>query len=131
MRRIDTKEDTLGRCSLLAGLSRTARQVVARAAEVVEHEEGALLHEVGERLACWWLLLDGVVVVEDANGVAVLGGGDGWGADDVLARRTTRRRATAVTPVRCLVVPRPRMEALLVEVPELSVALLRDRRLGA
>jgi CRP-like cAMP-binding protein len=127
----DTKERDLQGCDLLAGLGSGARRQVARAGEVVTVEEGAVLQRPGERLACWWLVLEGVVVVDDAAGAAVIGSGDGWGADDVLGRRPTRRSAVAATPVRCLVVPRPRLEALLIDVPELSIALLRDRRLGA
>jgi hypothetical protein len=76
-------------------------------------------------------VLDGVVVLEDDAGAAVVGAGGGWGADDALGRRPTTRTAVAATPVRCLVVPRPRLEALLLDVPDLSVRLLRDRRLGA
>ena len=127
----DLKDETLRGCSLFARLDSEARSAVARAGEVVDHAEGAVLQQVGERLACWWLVLDGVVLLEGEDGAAVVASGDGWGADDALARRPTGRRAVAATDVRCLVVPRQRLEALLLDVPELSVALLRHRHLGS
>ena len=127
----DLKDETLRGCSLFAGLDSTERHAVARAGEVVEHAEGTVLQEVGERLACWWLVLDGVVLLDGDDGPAVVASGDGWGADDALGRQPTRRRAVAATGVRCLVVPRPRLTGLLHDVPALSIALLRHRRLGS
>ena len=127
----DLNDETLRGCQLFAGLDDAARHAVARAGEFVEHREGAVLQQIGERLACWWLVLEGVVLLEGDTGAAVVASGDGWGADDALARRPTRRRAVAASDVRCLVVPRGRLDALLLDVPELSVALLRDRRLGS
>ena len=127
---LDHKDATLRTCDVFAGLPPTARKTVARAGEVVTAAEGAVLQRRGERMACWWLVLEGVVAVEDDDGASLLVRGDGWGADDALGRQPTRRSAVAATAVRCLAVPRPRLAALLLDVPELALALLRSDRLG-
>ncbi len=127
----DDKHDELRSCASLGGLGREDIRRLGRVAEVVEAAAGSVLHEVGEPAACWWLVLDGVVATERDGVTALIGAGDGWGADAALRHGPTNSRAVALSPVRCLVVARMHVEALLHDVPELAIKLLRHRRLGA
>ena len=127
----DAKIAALSACAVLPALGPGRVNSLARVAEVIDAPAGAVLQEVGEPFASWWVVLEGVVVIDHDGVSALVAAGGGWGADTALRREPTDGRAVAVSPVRCLVVARHHVENLLNDIPELAVGLLRDPRLGA
>ena len=110
---------------LFAGLSEKA---IARVADLVtEFEEpaGWVLVEVGHPGSGMFILEEGTAVVELPEGrERVLEPGDFFGELALLTDHPRNARVRARTAVRCLAISRMDFQKLLMEEPEIGVAML-------
>lgn len=123
MRTRDLKLEELTRSPLLRGLGPSQLVAVGRAGEVIDAEAGTVLETAGERPARWWLILEGIVVVDAPEGPWIAGRDDWWGVAEAL-RTPAGATMRAFDRTRCLVVDAQQLRALLTSVPELGVGLL-------
>ncbi len=120
----DQKLEELTRSSLLGRLGPSQLAAVGRAGEVIDVEAGTVLEEAGQRRAQWWLILEGIVVVDGPEGTWIAGPDDWWGVADALGGRPTGATVCALDRTRCLAVEARQLRGLLTSVPELGVGLL-------
>lgn len=124
MRARDLKLEELTRSSPLSGLRHSQLEAVGRAGEVIDAEAGAVLEAAGQRPARWWLILEGIVVVDGPHGTSIACRDDAWGGTEALGRRPAGATVRAFDRTRCLVVDAPQLRGLLTSVPELEAGLL-------
>lgn len=124
MRTRDKKLEELARSSRFQALSPSQLAAVGRAGEVIDVEAGTVLEAAGQRPARWWLILEGIIVVEGPEGTSIGGRDDWWGVAEALARRPAGATVRTFDHTRCLVVDAQHLRGLLTAVPELGVGLL-------
>ena len=118
--------DTLGQLALFADLTPSQLEAVAHT-----HEEDVFA--VGERVlrkglsgGNFYVILDGEAAVElDGEQRARLARGDFFGEISALTDEPPTADVVAVTILRCLVIPGPQFEQLLLDRPQFMLRLLR------
>ena len=130
----DRRAELLAACPLFAGIGPDELQMVAETASEVEFPAGAVIARQGEIGTGFFIVVDGRVrVVRDAQVIATLGPGEFFGELSVLDGQPRNAQVVAEEPTRCLALPTWEFERVLLEHPQLALAILRGlaRRLRA
>ena len=118
--------ETLGQLALFADLTPSQLEAIAHS-----HEEGVFAP--GERVlrrglsgGNFYVILEGEASVEiDGESRAKLGRGEFFGEISALTGEPPTADVVAVTMLRCLVIPGPQLERLLLDRPQLMLRMLR------
>lgn len=122
----DRRAELLGACRLFGGVDPKDLAAVAARAVEVDFPAGRVIARQGEIGTGFFLVVDGSVrVVRGGEEVAVLGPGEFFGELSVLDGLPRVAQVVAVAPTRCLALPTWDFEQVLLEIPTLSLAILR------
>lgn len=122
----DSKADALGSIPLLAGLKRSELVQVGKRTEDVDLAAGTDLYREGETAHEFFIVLEGEIEIRKAGErVTTLGRGDFCGQISLIERAHRGSTATAVTPVRVLVINQAGFAALLARNPAVERRALR------
>jgi CRP-like cAMP-binding protein len=130
----DRKTDLLAGCRLFEGLGPDQLTVVAERAVEVEFPSERVIAHQGEVGTGFFVVVSGAVrVVRDGETLSRLGPGDFFGELSVLDQLPRVAAVIADGPVTCLGIASWDFERLLLDNPELALAILRGvaRRLRA
>lgn len=130
----DRRAELLAACPLFTGIGADELQMVAETASEVEFPAGAVIARAGEIGTGFFIVVDGRVrVVRDGQVIATLGPGEFFGELSVLDGQPRNAQVSAEVPTRCLALPTWEFERVLLEHPQLALAILRGlaRRLRA
>jgi CRP-like cAMP-binding protein len=130
----DRRAELLAACPLFTGIGADELQMVAETAAEVEFPAGAVIARAGEIGTGFFIVVDGRVrVIRDAQVIATLGAGEFFGELSVLDGQPRNAQVVAEEPTRCLALPTWEFERVLLEHPQLALAILRGlaRRLRA
>ena len=126
--------DELRAVTLFEGMSDAGLERLSASTAPIECEPGQVLALPGDPGSGMYVILDGTVSVEMRGGFHVeLREGSFFGEIALLVPTSNRvARVRALTPVRCLSVPRDDFLALVETEPSLTLKMLRElaRRLG-
>ena len=126
--------DELRAVPLFDGLSEAGLERLSAATTPVDYEPGQVLALPGDPGSGMFVILEGTVRVEMRGGFYVeLREGNFFGEIALLVPTSNRvARVRAMTPVRCLSVPRDDFLALVESEPSLALKMLHElaRRLG-
>jgi CRP-like cAMP-binding protein len=125
---------TLSNLSLFADLSNPELQAVAHTFEEELFPQGQRVLRQGFSGAGFYVILEGEASVSiDGEERSRLGRGDFFGEISVLLDEPPTADVTAITPLRCLVLPGPDLTEWLVERPWVTLRMLQAeiRRLRA
>lgn len=128
----DEKAEHLARVPLLADCSRRQLRAVARIAQVMEVDPGAILTRAGDPGDHFFMVVDGRARAEVGRRKrSRLGPGDFFGEMSLLDGGPRSATVVAETPMRLLVIHRRDFARLLREVPDLmrSLLVILSRRL--
>lgn len=118
--------DTLGQLALFADLSPSQLEAVAHTHDEDVFAAGERVLRRGLSGGNFYVILDGEASVEiDGEQRALLGRGDFFGEVSALTGETPTADVVAVGILRCLVIPGPQLEGLLIERPQLALRMLR------
>src|SRR5919106_5247785 len=119
--------DTLAQTSLFADLSRPELEAVAHEFEEEAFAEGQRVLRQGLSGSGLYVILDGAAaIMRDGEEIARLGRGDFFGEISVLVDAPPTADVTAVTLLRCVVIPRPDVERFLLARPRVMLRMLRS-----
>ena len=111
----------------LAGMSEVGLARVASRAATFHAEEGRVLALEGDPGAGMFILCEGTIAVELRSGSLELGPGDFFGELALLVDDGARvARVRAVTPVRCVSIPREEFLTLVETEPSFALHMLRE-----
>jgi CRP-like cAMP-binding protein len=111
----------------LAGLSDAGIERVASSAAELEADGGQVMAVPGDPGSGMFVLCEGTVTVELRSGKLELGPGDFFGELALLVDDGARvARVRAMTPVRCLSIPREDFLALVETEPSFALHMLRE-----
>ena len=122
----DRRAELLGACRLFAGLD--ADDLVAIAGRAVEIDFGPrdVIARQGEIGTGFFVIADGRVrVIRDGETVAQLGPGEFFGELSVIDGAPRNAQVVAIEPTQCLGIASWDFEAILLEQPRVSLAVLR------
>ena len=118
--------EVLGRFSLFADLTTAQLEAIAQSYEESVFAEGERVLRRGLASGDFYVILEGEAVVEIGGGEEVrLGRGDFFGEISALTGEPPAADVVAASLLRCLVIPGPQLERLLLERPQLTLRLLR------
>ena len=118
--------ELLGACRLFSGVGRDVLERVAAKATEVDFPAGHVIARQNEIGTGFFVIVEGRVrVVRDGQRLAELGPGDFFGELSVLDGQPRNAQVTALGPCRCLAVASWDLEALLLDVPRLALAIIR------
>ena len=122
---VEFPED-LGRLALFADLPIAELEAIAARYEKVSFGEGEWIIRQGDDLSALYMILEGeVTTVIDDEDRRVLPKGSFFGEVSVLLQEPTSASIVTRTPVTCLVVPGPDVEAFLVSHPQVMYRILK------
>ena len=111
----------------LAGMSEVGLARVASRAAALRAEEGRVLALEGDPGAGMFILCEGTIAVELRSGSLELGPGDFFGELALLVDDGARvARVRAITPVRCVSIPREEFLTLVETEPSFALHMLRE-----
>jgi CRP-like cAMP-binding protein len=121
-----TVADTLGQLALFADLTPSQLEAIAHTHEEDVFAAGERVLRKGLSGGNFYVILDGEAAVE-LNGEqrVLLGRGDFFGEISALTDEPPTADVVAVTILRCLVIPGPQLERLLIDRPQFMLRLLR------
>jgi CRP-like cAMP-binding protein len=123
---LDRRSQLLAGCPLFAGIDAEGLAALAARAATVEFPAGAVIARQGEIGTGFFVVVDGRVrVVRDGQVVATLGSGEFFGELSVLDRMPRNAMVAAEVPTTCLALAAWDFEAVLLEQPRLTLAILR------
>jgi CRP-like cAMP-binding protein len=123
---LDRRSELLGGCPLFQGIDAAGLEVLANRATQVEFPSGHVIARQGEIGTGFFVVIDGRVrVVRDGEVVATLGPGEFFGELSVLDRMPRNAMVAADVPTTCLALAAWDFEAVLLEQPRLTLAILR------
>jgi CRP-like cAMP-binding protein len=118
--------ESLGQLALFADLTPSQVEAIAHSHEEDVFAEGQRVLRRGLSGGNFYVILDGEATVEiGGEEVARLRRGDFFGEISALTGETPSADVVAATVLRCLVIPAPQLERLLLERPQLMLRLLR------
>lgn len=118
--------EQLGRLALFADLPKAELAAIAQGHRQAKFGEGEWIIRQGDAPAALFMILDGEVAVAiDDEDVGVLSQGSFFGEVSVLLGEPTSASIVTRTPVRCLVVAAPDVEAFLVSHPHVMYGMLK------
>ena len=122
----DRRAELLGACRLFAGLGADELAAIAARAVEIEFEPGHVIARVGEIGTGFFVVADGrVKVIRDGVQVANLGRGEFFGELSVIDGAPRNAQVITVEPTRCLGIASWDFEAMLLEQPTVTLAVLR------
>ncbi len=121
-----TAIESLARLAVFAGLSGPQLQAVAHSYDEDVYAEGQRILRKGLTGSGLYVILDGTAAIEiDGREIARLGRGEFFGEVSSLLGGAPTADVVARTPLRCLVVPGPEVEAFLLANPPVLLAMLK------
>jgi CRP-like cAMP-binding protein len=118
--------ETLGQLALFADLTPSQLEAVAHSHEEDVFGPGERVLRRGLSGGNFYVILDGEAAVEiDGEARHSLARGDFFGEISALTGEAPTADVVAVTMLRCLVIPGPQLERLLLERPQFMLRLLR------
>src|SRR5436853_4024498 len=118
--------ETLGQLALFADLSPSQLEAIAHTHDEDVFAAGERVLRRGLSGGNFYVILDGEASVEiDGERRALLARGDFFGEVSALTGETPTADVVAVGILRCLVIPGPQLEGLLLERPQLALRMLR------
>jgi CRP-like cAMP-binding protein len=122
----DTKVELLRRVELFAGVEPRHLEKIAERVVEVDFGAGRQIVREGDVGTGFYVVVEGSVsVVRDGRPVARLGPGQFFGELSILDRRPRVAQVVADEPTRCLALASWDLEAIMLEEPALTVAILR------
>ena len=118
--------DTLGQLALFADLSSAQLEQIAHTHDEDVFAPGERVLRRGLTGGNFYVILEGEAAVDlDGQQLARLGRGDFFGEVSALTDEAPAADVVAVGILRCLVIPAPQLERLLIERPQLALRMLR------
>ena len=122
----DRRAELLSGCPLFHGIDAAGVAMLAERATTVEFPAGHIIARQGEIGTGFFVIVDGGVrVVRDGEVVAQLGPGDFFGELSILDRMPRNASVTTESPTTCLALASWDFDAVLLEQPALTLAILR------
>lgn len=122
----DRRAELLAACPLFSGVGGDELAALATCATEVDYRSGSVIVRHGEIGTGFFVVIEGRVrVVQDGEVVAHLGPGEFFGELSVLDQLPRNAQVAADEPTRCLALASWDFERVLLEHPELSLAILR------
>ena len=122
----DRRAELLSGCPLFHGIDAHGLAMLAAKATTVEFPGGHVIARQGEIGTGFFVIVEGRVrVVRDGSVVAELGAGDFFGELSILDRMPRSASVTTETPTTCLALASWDFDAVLLEQPALTLAILR------
>jgi CRP/FNR family cyclic AMP-dependent transcriptional regulator len=122
----DRRVELLAGCPLFKGIDDDGLAALAERATQVDFPAGHVIARQGEIGTGFFVVIDGQVrVVRDGKPVATLGAGEFFGELSVLDRMPRNAMVAADVPTTCLALASWDFEAVLLEQPALTLAILR------
>jgi CRP/FNR family transcriptional regulator, cyclic AMP receptor protein len=123
---LDRRSSLLAACQLFRGIDASGLEALATRATQIEFPAGAVIARQGEIGTGFFVIIDGRVrVVRDGDVVATLGPGEFFGELSVLDRQPRNAMVAADVATTCLGLASWDFEAVLLEQPQLTLAILR------
>ena len=123
---LDRRIQLLAGCPLFRGIDQEGLDVLAAKATQVDFPAGHIIARQGEIGTGFFVVIDGRVrVVRDGQVIATLGPGEFFGELSVLDRQPRNAMVAAEVPTTCLALASWDFEAVLLEEPRLTLAILR------
>jgi CRP-like cAMP-binding protein len=117
--------ETLARLALFADMTRPQLESVAHVFEEEVFPAGKRVLREGLSGSAFYLILDGTALVRLEVGDRRIGRGEFFGEVSVLTGEPPSADVVAETMLRCLVVPGPELEPLLIEHPRMMFRMLQ------
>ena len=118
--------ESLGQLALFADLTPSQLEAIAHSHEEDVFAAGERVLRRGLSGGNFYVILEGEASVEiDGESRAKLGRGEFFGEISALAGETPTADVVAFTMLRCLVIPGPQLERLLLDRPQLMLRMLR------
>jgi len=122
----DRRVELLAGCPLFKGIDDEGLAALAERATQVDFPPGHVIARQGEIGTGFFVVIEGQVrVVRDGSLVATLGAGEFFGELSVLDRMPRNAMVAAEVPTTCLALASWDFEAVLLEQPALTLAILR------
>jgi CRP/FNR family cyclic AMP-dependent transcriptional regulator len=122
----DRRAELLSGCPLFHGIDAHGVAMLAEKATTVEFPAGHVIARQGEIGTGFFVIVDGGVrVIRDGATVAQLGPGDFFGELSILDRMPRNASVTADEATTCLALASWDFDAVLLEQPALTLAILR------
>jgi CRP-like cAMP-binding protein len=122
----DRRVELLAGCPLFKGIDDDGLAALAERATQVDFPAGHVIARQGEIGTGFFVVIEGRVrVVRDGKPVATLGAGEFFGELSVLDRMPRNAMVAAEVPTTCLALASWDFEAVLLEQPALTLAILR------
>lgn len=122
----DRRAAILAACPLFRGIDATGLAALAARAAQVDFPAGHVIARQGEIGTGFFVVISGRVrVVREGTVVATLGDGEFFGELSVLDRQPRTAMVAADVPTRCLALASWDFDAVLLEQPALTLAILR------
>jgi CRP-like cAMP-binding protein len=122
----DRRVELLAGCPLFKGIDDEGLVALAERATQVDFPAGHVIARQGEIGTGFFVVIEGQVrVVRDGKPVATLGAGEFFGELSVLDRMPRNAMVAADVPTTCLALASWDFEAVLLEQPALTLAILR------
>jgi CRP/FNR family transcriptional regulator, cyclic AMP receptor protein len=122
----DRRVELLAGCPLFKGIDDEGLAALAERATQVDFPAGHVIARQGEIGTGFFVVIEGQVrVVRDGKPVATLGAGEFFGELSVLDRMPRNAMVAAEVPTTCLALASWDFEAVLLEQPALTLAILR------
>ncbi len=123
---LDRRSEILAGCPLFQGIDGDGLAALASKATQVDFLAGHVIARQGEIGTGFFVVMDGRVrVVRDGNVVASLGPGEFFGELSVLDRLPRNAMVSAEVPTTCLALAAWDFDAVLLDQPRLTLAILR------
>ena len=118
--------EDLGRLALFVDLPKAQLEEIARTCDEVSFREGEWIIRQGDAHSAVYVIVEGeVAVVIDDEDRRVLSKGSFFGEVSVLLEEPASASIVTRTPVSCLVVPGPEVQAFLVGHPVVTYRILK------
>jgi len=122
---VEFPED-LGQLALFADLPLAELEAIAGSCEKVSFGEGEWIIRQGDDLSALYMIIEGeVTTVIDDEDRRILPKGSFFGEVSVLLEEPTSASIVTRTPVTCLLVPAPEVEAFLLSHPQVMYRILK------
>ena len=122
----DRRVELLAGCPLFKAIDHEGLVALAERATQVDFPAGHVIARQGEIGTGFFVVIEGQVrVVRDGKPVATLGAGEFFGELSVLDRMPRNAMVAAEVPTTCLALASWDFEAVLLEQPALTLAILR------
>jgi CRP-like cAMP-binding protein len=123
---LDRRSAILAGCPLFTGIDAEGLQALADKAAQIDFSAGHVIARQGEIGTGFFVVIDGRVrVVRDGSLIATLGPGEFFGELSVLDRQPRNAMVAAEVATTCLALASWDFEAVLLDQPRLTLAILR------